>query len=231
MKLFLSGLGLMCLGVFWVSAARADATLTTPTLQGSVTVQSWKDRRDAQIVKQDLDYSCGAASLATILNGFYGKTVTEDEILKAMNKEDGMASFSDMAAVLPRLVTSEGRQGDFKGVGLALSFAQLQKIKVPAIVYLRYRGDDHFSVLRGISEDTVWLGDPSWGNRRLSTQQFLQMWETRDDAEYKGKVLLVLPTALHGPQEQPAATPTQDTFFRPPIPNILAIELLGIRQF
>ena len=91
MKLFLSGLGLMCLGVFWVSAARADATLTTPTLQGSVTVQSLKDRRDAQIVKQDLDYSCGAASLATILNGFYGKTVTEDEILKATNKEDGMA--------------------------------------------------------------------------------------------------------------------------------------------
>ena len=98
MKLFLPGLGLVCLGVFGVSTARADATLTTPTLLGSVAVQSWKDRRDAQIVKQDLDYSCGAASLATILNGFYGEAITEAQILKAMNKEDGMASFSDMAA-------------------------------------------------------------------------------------------------------------------------------------
>ena len=219
MKSLLSGVGLTCLGVFWVSTARADATLSTPTLQGSVAVQSWKDRRDAQIVKQDLDYSCGAASLATILNGFYGKAVTEEEILKAMNKEDGMASFADMAAVLPRLVTS----GSFKGPGLALSFAQLQKIKIPAIVYLRYRGNDHFSVLRGISEDTVWLGDPSWGNRRLSTHQFLQMWETRDDLDYKGKVLLVLPTV--------AATPTQDVFFQVPISNVLPVELLGIRQF
>ena len=225
MKLFLPGLGLVCLGVFVVSTARADATLTTPTLQGSVAVQSWKDRRDAQIVKQDLDYSCGAASLATILNGFYGEAVTEEQILKAMNKEDGMASFSDMAAVLPHLSTSEGLQGSFKGVGLALSFAQLQKLKVPAIVYLRYRGDDHFSVLRGISENTVWLGDPSWGNRRLSLHQFLEMWETRDDPGYKGKVLLILPSSAS------VAPGIHAAFFHPPEPNPLPVELLGIRQF
>ncbi len=194
----------------------ATAIVSTPTLKGSVAVQSWKDRRDASIVKQDLDFSCGASSLATVLNGFYGKTVTEEEILKVMNMEDDMASFADMAAALPHY--------GFKGVGLALSFSQLQKIKVPAIVYLRYRGDDHFSVLRGISENTVWLGDPSWGNRRLSMHQFLEMWETRDNSDYKGKVLLILPSPA-------SEASTHAAFFHAPGSTSLPVELLGIRQF
>ncbi|ENS7173602.1 peptidase C39, partial [Neisseria gonorrhoeae] len=36
-------------------------------------MQSWKARRDFNIVKQDLDFSCGAASVATLLNNFYGQ--------------------------------------------------------------------------------------------------------------------------------------------------------------
>lgn len=76
--------------------AQADALIATPTLQGRVAVKSWKDLRDTRVVKQDLDYSCGAASLATILNGFYGRSVTEAELLKAMDNGDAMASFADM---------------------------------------------------------------------------------------------------------------------------------------
>ncbi|MFZ5594887.1 MAG: C39 family peptidase [Pseudomonadota bacterium] len=216
MQKFIPRWGLVFLGATCAPMTLADAMITTPTLHGPVATQSWKDRRDAHIVKQDLDFSCGAASMATILTNFYGKAVTEADILKAMRKDDAMASFADMAAVLP--------QYGFKGAGLALSFDQLRKIKVPAIVYLRYRGDDHFSVLRGISEDTVWLGDPSWGNRRLSVYQFLAMWETRDDPDYKGKVLLILPSST-------SDTAIQDAFFHAPEPNPLAAELLGVRQF
>ena len=195
--------------------SHAQATLFTPTLQGQVPVKTWKALRDAQIVKQDLDYSCGAASLATILNGFYGKDISEEDILKAMNKEDGMASFADMAKVLP--------QYGFKGAGFALGIEQLRKLKVPVIVYLRYRGDDHFSVLRGMSEKSVWLGDPSWGNRIISLPQFLAMWETREDAGYKGKVLLMLP--------EQAAAATNPEFFAPPADNTLPLEVLMLRNF
>ena len=49
--------------------------LATHSASGQVPVKSWKTRRDARIVKQDLDYSCGAASLATLLNNFYGLDV------------------------------------------------------------------------------------------------------------------------------------------------------------
>ena len=41
-----------------------------PIVFGKVKTKSWKSRRDEGIVKQSLDFSCGAASLATLLNNF-----------------------------------------------------------------------------------------------------------------------------------------------------------------
>lgn len=150
-----------------------------------VTTKTWKDLRDARIIKQYKDYSCGAASMATLLNEFYNQSFTEVELLKAMDKGDGRASFDDMAKVLP--------QFGFRGAGYALSFEQLAKLKIPTIVYLKHRKDDHFSVLRGIDKNTVWLADPSLGNRTYSKFQFLDMWDTRNDKVLKGKILAILP--------------------------------------
>jgi len=52
------------------------AHLHGPSLAGSIKVKSWKAFRDERVVKQDMDYSCGAASLATVLNEYYGQAVT-----------------------------------------------------------------------------------------------------------------------------------------------------------
>lgn len=170
------------------SPQRAEGVLLVAhSVHSVVPVQSWKTRRDARIVKQDLDYSCGAASLATLLNSFYGQNVTEEALLKAMDKGDGRASFDDMARALP--------QFGFRAQGFAASWEQLARLKMPVIVYVKHRKDDHFSVLRGISGDTVWLADPSLGNRTYSRAQFLATWQTREDADdgLAGKFLAVLP--------------------------------------
>ncbi len=173
------------------------AWLQTPSVQGRVPAQSWQALRNAQVVKQDFDYSCGAASLSTILNFQYGQMVSEETLLKAFDKTDA-ASFADMARVLP--------QFGFKGVGVALDYAQLAKLKIPVVVYLRYRGDDHFSVLRGIDAERVTLADPSWGNRTFYKADFMAMWHTREDEALPGKALLVLP-------QKPIA---EGGFFSPP---------------
>ncbi|CAC9588329.1 Bacteriocin resistance protein; peptidase C39 [uncultured Gammaproteobacteria bacterium] len=165
----------------------AGVIVPIANLNIEVGTKTWKDLRDEKIVKQDKDYSCGAASMATLLNEFYNQSFTEIELLKAMDKGDGSASFDDMAKALP--------QFGFRAVGYALSFEQLSKLKIPTIVYLKYRKDDHFSVLRGISNSTVWLSDPSLGNRTYSKEQFLDMWDTRDDKLLKGKILAILPNA------------------------------------
>ncbi len=182
-------------------------------------VKSWKALRDEGITKQDLDYSCGAASLATLLNRQFNQTVSEGQILQLFIDNDGgkdkgkykekeekedkylnreerekqreelMASFADMQAALPKL--------GFRGQGYALSFEQLQKLTAPVIVYLRYRTNDHFSVLYGINDRTVLLADPSLGYLSLSKEQFLEAWNTRD-GQLAGKILAVIPAKGSG---------------------------------
>lgn len=173
----------------FVAHASGAAIMITETLSGHVPVKTWKNMRDVRVVKQDKDFSCGSASLATLLNEFYGQSVTEEALLKAMDKGDLRASFDDMQRALP--------QFGFKAQGYAATYEQLTKLKAPVVVYLKHRKDDHFSVLRGIDANTVWLADPSLGNRTYSREQFLEMWETRgndhDNAEFKGKFLAVLP--------------------------------------
>ncbi len=161
--------------------------LATYSASGMLPRKNWKSLRDDRVVKQDLDYSCGAASLATLLNSYYGQNVTEEAVLKAMDKGNSRASFDDMA----RALTDFG----FRAQGFAASWEQLARLKVPVVLYVKHRQNDHFTVLRGISGDVVWLADPSQGNRTYSRDQFLAMWETRFGANdgLTGKFLAVLP--------------------------------------
>jgi len=174
------------------------ALFATHSVHGLVSIRSWRSMRDEGIVKQDLDYSCGAASLATLLNSYYGQNLTEEALLKVMDKGEGRASFDDMARALP--------QFGFRAQGFAASWEQLARLRMPVIVYVNHRKDDHFTVLRGISGDTVWLADPSLGNRTYSRAQFLAMWQTRTEADgLAGKFLAILPANT--------PMPTADNFF------------------
>lgn len=150
-----------------------------------VKVNSWKDIRDKNIVKQNLDFSCGAASIATLLNGYYNQKVTEEEVLKIMDKGDMMASFDDMQKALDKL--------GFRAKGYAVSLETLEKLKIPVIAYIKHRKNDHFTVISGINNNFVRISDPSLGKRVLSTYQFQEMWETRADNHLKGKILVILP--------------------------------------
>ena len=196
-------------------AALAEAIVMTETLHGRVPVQTWKALRDEGVVKQDKDYSCGAASIATLLTHFYRQPTTELEILELLSelgKDKAATSFEDLSIILPDL--------GFRAVGLALSEEQLAKLKVPVIVFVRSRETDHFAVLSGVSPDRVGLADPALGNRTLTRAQFRGIWETRDDARLVGRALAVLPLV---PAE------TAEDFFGPPQVSRVPYQLLTIR--
>ncbi|WP_374804591.1 C39 family peptidase [Paracoccus zhouxuedongae] len=165
--------------------AVADVFPNSP-INGRPSTYSWKALRDFRVVKQDLDYSCGAASLATILNEFYSMSVTEEDVLTRMGAAD-RSSFQQLADVAPSYGVKAG--------GLMLSFDDLKQLQVPAIAYVQYRGEDHFTVIRGIRRDgVVHVADPSWGNRQLTAHQFRQMWEATDtDGTLRGRILLLIP--------------------------------------
>lgn len=151
-----------------------------------IKTSNWKFIRDYKVVKQNLDHSCGAAALATILNEFYGQNITEAMLLSSMENVDGKASFEDMKNALPKF--------GFYAKGFSTDYAQLSLLTRPVVVYLKHRKNQHFSVLRGINGDSVLLADPSLGNRSYSREQFIAMWITGHDHAYqRGRFLAVLP--------------------------------------
>lgn len=168
--------------------ASAESTLMNPSSVLSLQLKSWKTIRDEGIVKQDLDFSCGAAGLATVLNQFYGQSISEQAILKVLDKGDARASFADMQRALPSF--------GFKAQGFASTYDQLLNLKAPVLVYLKHRATEHFSVLKGVGENAVHLADPSLGHITLSKSQFLDMWNNHDSDSgdnLRGRFLAIVP--------------------------------------
>ena len=81
----------------------------------------------------------------------------------------------------------------FKGLGLAASWKQLQNLKIPVLVYVKHREQDHFSVLSGVNDNYAKLSDPSLGKRTLTRGQFKDIWETRKKKGLEGKMLAIIP--------------------------------------
>lgn len=170
-------------------ATYAHADWYTPNSLSTKT--TWKDIKDSQLTKQDVDYSCGASSLSTILTYFYQHPKTEQQILDDMALDDVMASFADLASVSEKY--------GYTARGMMMDYETLAKIKIPAIVYVNHKRSDHFSVVRAIDKQNVYLSDSSWGNRTLTRKQFERLWLTTDN-HTSGKVLLILPITNHQKQ-------------------------------
>ena len=172
-----------------IMATYAHADWYTPNSLSTKT--TWKDIKDSQLTKQDVDYSCGASSLSTILTYFYQHPKTEQQILDDMALDDVMASFADLASVSEKY--------GYTAYGMTMDYDTLARIKIPAIVYVNHKRSDHFSVIRAIDKQNVYLSDSSWGNRTLTRKQFEKLWLTTDN-HTSGKVLLILPITNHQKQ-------------------------------
>lgn len=192
-----------------------SVNIKSQTINGNLNIESWQEIRDKRITKQDKDFSCGAASIATVLSEFYNRPTTEQEVLNALDKGDNKASFADMEKALP--------QFGFKGVGLATSWEQLTDLQIPVILYVKQRKQDHFTVISGITKTHVKISDPSLGNRILTRGQFKEIWETRDEKGFEGKMLAILPLENTTPEKN-------ETFFAPPKFSHVPTDILTIRD-
>ena len=127
------------------------------------------------VVRQQTDFSCGAAALATIFNYAYGRRTTEPQVLVNMLK------ISD-----PKLVREKGfslldlknyvKAVGMTGEGFKVPYSALQSLKVPGIVLLNIRGYKHFVVVRKVTPDAIQLADPALGNRVMTRPAFERGW-------------------------------------------------------
>jgi uncharacterized protein len=139
--------------VFALSAFGMTITQKEFTLKKEV--KSWIEFKNERLTRQNYDYSCGSAALATLLSHYYDANVTEEMILKSVLEVKGIdkqaselenqegnngLSFYDLS----QYVSTQG----FKAVGIALGMEELRKLQIPVIVFVKIRKQEHFTVLK-----------------------------------------------------------------------------------
>ena len=154
------------------------ATVMLPGALGgsfNVKVTSLKEARFRTTIRQQYDFSCGSAALATLLTYHYEDQLGEPEVFKAMYdagnqekiKRDGFSLLD-----IKNYLQTRGYRAD----GFRTTLDKLAAIGVPAIVLINHNGYRHFVVVKGVTSSEVLLGDPSYGLRRMQRDKFESMW-------------------------------------------------------
>ena len=162
-------------------------------------VRSLRALRDAGVVKQRFDYSCGAAALATLLSYGLNDPVGEDGLLRALLEPlsaDALVARQKKGLSLLDLQQLAQQRGH-KALGFRVPQSQLAKLSRPVIVFIKPQGYEHFAVFKGLHGGRVHLADPSLGNVRMPLYRFLDMWA---DASGRGVIFAVESAAGDWPQ-------------------------------
>jgi len=143
-------------------------------------VMTWKDLQSMNVVMQQYDYSCGAASLATLMKYYFkDQDVSEISLLQEIEQlfsPQEMAVIQDQGLSFLELETIVRSKG-YQSASVRLKLAALRELPGPVLVYVEPQGYPHFAILRGVVGDRVFLADPSRGNLVMSIAMFLKEWQ------------------------------------------------------
>jgi uncharacterized protein len=139
-------------------------------------VKPFMEIKDKHVMKQEFDYSCGSAALATLLDGYLGEKLTEQQVIQGMMQYGDADKIQERRAFslldMKRFVEVLG----YKGSGYKAEFNDLKTLDKPAIVPIEFFGYKHFVVFRGIYGDHLFVADPNVGNTSYTIDKFKEMW-------------------------------------------------------
>ncbi|WP_445773392.1 C39 family peptidase [Shewanella sp.] len=139
-------------------------------------IQSIRERKFEYIIEQKTDFSCGAASLASLLKFAYDRhDINEQKVLLGMLEHADLSLVKEQGFSLLNMKRYLQSQG-LRGRGYKVGEAEMSLLKIPAIVLLNDGGYSHFVVFRRHDDGEVYLGDPALGNRIMSMDEFKQKW-------------------------------------------------------
>lgn len=126
-------------------------------------------------LRQQYDFSCGSAAIATLLTHHYGKPVDEAQVFQSMYaagdktkiRREGF-SLLDMKQYL--------EAAGYRADGVRVPLEELARVGVPAIALINDQGYRHFVVVKGLRGDRLVLGDPALGARIIPREQFESSW-------------------------------------------------------
>lgn len=143
-----------------------------------VPVTSMKDMKFKRTLRQQFDYSCGSAALATLLTHHYGTPTTEQAVFEQMFANGDQAKIRKMGFSLLDMQRFLATRG-FRADGFQLPIEKLIAEKLPAIVLITDRGFNHFVVIKGAEDGRILMGDPSTGTRVVSIERFHEIWRNK----------------------------------------------------
>lgn len=156
-------------------------------LEAEFVVKSYQELKNERVIRQNYEQSCGASSLATMINLIDDENLSEFDVLKLMSEQElktDMVSFADLETVLLKL--------GYENKSYKINKENLDKlINIPMIVKIE---DDprfpHFIVLIKHKGDFLEILDPSHGRYTSSKREFLRLWDREDKGGY---ALLIKP--------------------------------------
>ena len=141
----------------------------------SVPILSLREARYASTIRQQYDFSCGSAALATLLTHHYRFPVTEDVVFEAMFRNGDQAKIRVEGFSLLDMKRYLEAQG-FEADGFQEPIEKLAAANMPAIVLINEGGYNHFVVVKGLRDGRVLFGDPAGGTRALPLSSFHAVW-------------------------------------------------------
>lgn len=140
-----------------------------------VPLKTWKEARFVATVRQQFDFSCGSAALATLLTHHYNTPVTEQVVFEQMYNNGDQAKIRQQGFSLLDMQRFLATRG-FRGDGFQLPLEKLIEARLPAVVLVSDHGYNHFVVIKGAADGRILVGDPSKGARAIPVELFRQMW-------------------------------------------------------
>ncbi len=175
---------LSCVCAAMVSACSTAPAGRTPIWLGQLSPgapviasqpRSWTAQKFDNLVRQEADFSCGAAVLATIFNYAYGYSTTERQVLVNMLKIADPDIVRQRGFSLLDMKTYSMSLG-MMAEGYRVDYDQLARLEFPAIVLIDVRGYKHFVIARKVFGGRIAIGDPALGNRTMTRDKFESAW-------------------------------------------------------
>jgi hypothetical protein len=141
----------------------------------AVKVTSLREARFKATTRQQFDFSCGSAAVATLLTHHYDYPVTEQSVFEEMFARGDQSKIRREGFSLLDIklyLTAHQFQAD----GYELPLAKLLESGLPAIVLINDKGYHHFVVIKGMRDGRILVGDPSNGTRAVSQASFESTW-------------------------------------------------------
>jgi len=144
----------------------------------AIKVTSLREARFKATTRQQYDFSCGSAAVATLLTHHYAYPVTEQAVFEDMFSRGNQDKIRREGFSLLDIKSYLSRH-QFQADGFELPLSKLVESGLPAMVLVAEKGYQHFVVIKGMRDGRILIGDPSSGTRAISQDHFETIWVNR----------------------------------------------------